>query len=194
MAAALDGARAVSVTLAREAMVAEPATLAASATATEAGDRLAQPDVRAVLVTDGDGRLVGVVTRTTLVREVVAAGRDPRETPLGEIAEAATLHGRCRPARRRGVPAAGGRRPRARARRRGRAGSSASSRAASSSAVWRRTSRRSCPPRRLRPGAHAREHPVVASRAVVEALEPPGRAGFGVRVVERRARRRRSSP
>ena len=82
------GARAVPVTsLVREAMVAEPATLAASATAMEAGDRLAQPDVRAVLVTDGDSRLVGVVTRTTLVREVVAAGRDPRSTPLGEIAE-----------------------------------------------------------------------------------------------------------
>ena len=73
--------------LVREAMVAEPATLAASATAMEAGDRLAQPDVRAVLVTDGDSRLVGVVTRSTLVREVVAAGRDPRSTPLGEIAE-----------------------------------------------------------------------------------------------------------
>jgi CBS domain-containing protein len=28
-----------------------------------------------------------VVTRKTLVREVVAAGRDPRSTPLGEIAE-----------------------------------------------------------------------------------------------------------
>ena len=82
------GAGALSVTsLVREAMVAEPATLAASATAIEAGDRLAQPDVRAVLVTDDDGRLVGVVTRTTLVREVVAAGRDPRETPLGDIAE-----------------------------------------------------------------------------------------------------------
>jgi CBS domain-containing protein len=75
------------VTLAREAMVAEPATLAASATAIEAGERLAQPDVRAVLVTDDDGRLVGVVTRTTLVREVVAAGRDPRQTALGDIAE-----------------------------------------------------------------------------------------------------------
>jgi CBS domain-containing protein len=75
------------LTLAREAMVAEPATLAASATATEAGDRLAQPDVRAVLVTDDRGRLVGVVTRSTLVREVVAAGRHPQETPLGEIAE-----------------------------------------------------------------------------------------------------------
>ena len=83
-----QGARAVPMTsLVREAMVAEPATLAASATAVEAGDRLAQPDVRAVLVTDGDNRLVGVVTRTTLVREVVAAGRDPRETPLGDIAE-----------------------------------------------------------------------------------------------------------
>ena len=74
--------------LVREAMVAEPITLGSSATAQEAGDRLAQPDVRAVLVTDDDGRLVGVLTRSTLVREVVAAGRDPRSTPLGEIAEA----------------------------------------------------------------------------------------------------------
>lgn len=69
-------------------MVAEPATLQSSAPAVEAGVRLAQPDVRAVLVTDAEARLVGVVTRTTLVREVVAAGRDPRSTPLGEIAEA----------------------------------------------------------------------------------------------------------
>ena len=67
-------------------MVAEPATLEASASAAEAGARLAQPEVRAVLVCD-DGRLVGVLTRTTLVREVVAAGRDPRTTTLGEIAE-----------------------------------------------------------------------------------------------------------
>jgi CBS domain-containing protein len=76
------------VTLAREAMVAEPTTLEASATAVEAGDRLSQPDVRAVLVTDADGALVGVITRTTLVREVIAAARDPRSTLLGEIAEA----------------------------------------------------------------------------------------------------------
>ena len=75
------------MTLVRAAMVAEPVTLASSAPATEAGARLAQPDVRAVLVSDDDGRLVGVVTRTTLVREVVAAGRDPRSTLLGDIAE-----------------------------------------------------------------------------------------------------------
>jgi CBS domain-containing protein len=74
------------MTVAREAMVAEPTTLDADASAVEAGEHLAQSDVRAVLVCR-EGRLVGVITRTTLVREVVAAGRDPRSTPLGEIAE-----------------------------------------------------------------------------------------------------------
>ena len=70
----------------REAMVSEPRTLEASAPATEAGQLLARPEVRAVFVSD-EGRLVGVVTRKTLVREVVATGRDPRETRVGEIAE-----------------------------------------------------------------------------------------------------------
>jgi CBS domain-containing protein len=74
------------MTVAREAMVAEPTTLDADASAVEAGEHLAHADVRAVLVCR-EGRLVGVITRTTLVREVVAAGRDPRSTPLGEIAE-----------------------------------------------------------------------------------------------------------
>jgi IMP dehydrogenase len=76
----------VSHQLVREAMVREPLTLDVAATAQEAGQRLADPDVRAVLVCD-NGRLVGVITRKTLVREVVALGRDPRMTPLGEIAE-----------------------------------------------------------------------------------------------------------
>ena len=74
------------MTLVRDAMVPEPRTLAASATAQEAGGLLERPEVRAVLVTDGD-HLVGVVTRKTLVREVVAAGRDPRSTDVGGIAE-----------------------------------------------------------------------------------------------------------
>ena len=80
-------ARAVPVTLVREAMVAEPTTLESTSSAVEAGERLSQPDVRAVLVTEADGTLVGVVTRTTLVRAVVAAGRDPGSTKLVEIAE-----------------------------------------------------------------------------------------------------------
>ena len=70
----------------RDAMVPEPATLDASASAQEAGERLSDPAVRAVLVSD-EGRLVGVITRKTLVREVVATGRDPRTTPVRDIAE-----------------------------------------------------------------------------------------------------------
>jgi CBS domain-containing protein len=70
----------------RDAMVPEPRTLEASASAQAAGELLARPEVRAVLVCDG-GRLVGVITRKTLVREVVAAGRDPRGTTAADIAE-----------------------------------------------------------------------------------------------------------
>jgi CBS domain-containing protein len=70
----------------RDAMVANPHPLEASATAQEAGEALMRPEVRAVLVSDG-GELVGVITRKTLVREVVARGLDPRTTTVGEIAE-----------------------------------------------------------------------------------------------------------
>jgi len=70
----------------REAMVPEPRTLDAAAPVTEAGELLARPEVRAIFVCD-DGRLTGVVTRKTLVREVVAPGLDPKATSLGAIAE-----------------------------------------------------------------------------------------------------------
>src|SRR5581483_6345345 len=68
-------------------MVADPLSLRADQPAREAGEALVRRAVRAVFVVEADGRLVGVVTRNTLVREVVAAGRDPQTTPLGEIAE-----------------------------------------------------------------------------------------------------------
>jgi CBS domain-containing protein len=72
--------------LVRDAMVSEPPTCDAGASAQSAGEALARPEVRAVFVVD-EGRLVGVVTRKTLVREVVARGLDPKATPLREIAE-----------------------------------------------------------------------------------------------------------
>jgi len=72
--------------LVRDAMLSEPLALDATASAQEAGQALARPDVRAVFVCD-DGRLVGVVTRKTLVREVVARGLEPKTTPLGQICE-----------------------------------------------------------------------------------------------------------
>ncbi len=72
---------------AREAMVTDPRALPVDATAQQAGALLARPEVRAIFVCEDGGRLVGVVTRKTLVREVVAPGRDPRSTTLGEIGE-----------------------------------------------------------------------------------------------------------
>ena len=72
----------------RDAMVPEPTTLAAGASAQEAGRCLADNgEVRAIFVTEDGGRLLGVVTRKTLVRGVVAAGLDPRSVTLREIAE-----------------------------------------------------------------------------------------------------------
>ncbi len=70
----------------REAMVRDPGQLPVDASAQAAGELLQRPEVRAVFVTE-DERLVGVVTRKTLVREVVARGLDPRSTTLREIAE-----------------------------------------------------------------------------------------------------------
>ena len=72
--------------LARDAMVPEPLALDASASAQEAAEALSRPEVRAVFVCD-DHRLTGVITRKTLVREVVARGLDPKTTPAGSFAE-----------------------------------------------------------------------------------------------------------
>jgi CBS domain-containing protein len=69
-------------------MVPEPTTLAVGDSAQDAGQCFAErEDVRAVFVVEEDGRLVGVITRKTLVREVVAAGKHPSEVQLRTIAE-----------------------------------------------------------------------------------------------------------
>ena len=71
----------------RDAMITEPRSLPADASAQEAGEVLTPRDVRAVYVVDAAGALTGVVTRKTLVARVVAAGLDPRTTRVGSIAE-----------------------------------------------------------------------------------------------------------
>ena len=71
------------MTLVREAMLTDPKALPAAASAQEAGKLLTRPEVRAVLVVDGES-LVGLVTpQGKLVERVVAAGRDPRTTRRG---------------------------------------------------------------------------------------------------------------
>jgi len=71
----------------RDAMITEPRSLPASASAQRAGEVLTPPEVRAVYVVDGEGGLTGVLTRKTLVAKVVAAGLDPRSTAVGTLAE-----------------------------------------------------------------------------------------------------------
>ena len=72
----------------RDAMVPDPASLPADASAQEAGGCFAEnEEVRALFVCEADGELLGVLTRKTLVREVVAAGREPGAVRLREIAE-----------------------------------------------------------------------------------------------------------
>jgi CBS domain-containing protein len=70
----------------RDAMVSNPGQLPSDASAQAAGELLQRTEVRAVYVTE-DEKLVGVVTRKTLVREVIASGLDPKTTELGAIAE-----------------------------------------------------------------------------------------------------------
>ena len=71
----------------RDAMIAEPRSLPAEATAREAGEVLTPAEVRAVYIVGADDELVGVVTRKTLVSRVVARGVSPGEITLREIAE-----------------------------------------------------------------------------------------------------------
>jgi CBS domain-containing protein len=76
------------VSVVRDAMVPEPTTLRDDASAQAAGRCFADiPDVRAIFVSSEDGTFVGVITRKTLVREVVAAGLDPKTVELRTIAE-----------------------------------------------------------------------------------------------------------
>ena len=70
----------------RDAMIVDPPALEGSASAQEAGQLFLRPEVRNVLVCES-GRLTGIVTRKTLVREVVATGSDPSATLLRDIAE-----------------------------------------------------------------------------------------------------------
>jgi CBS domain-containing protein len=70
------------VSLVRDGMLSDPAALAVDTTVQEAAEHLMRPDVRALLVVDGEGTLVGLVTPDSLVEHVLAAGLDPRSTSV----------------------------------------------------------------------------------------------------------------
>ena len=69
----------------REALVPDPRVLAAGASAREAAELLMRPNVKNVLVVDGD-RLVGCVTRETVVA-AVATGGDVRAMSARDLCD-----------------------------------------------------------------------------------------------------------
>ncbi len=70
----------------REVMTKDPITLSQDATAVEAAKAMRDADVGPTLITDQSGALHGIVTDRDIAIRVVAEGRDPSNTKLGEIA------------------------------------------------------------------------------------------------------------
>ncbi|MHB1217204.1 MAG: CBS domain-containing protein [Alphaproteobacteria bacterium] len=63
----------------------DPLTLPASATITDACRHMRDRRVGAVLITDAPRHLVGIFTGRDAVYRVLAEGRDPSKTTLGEV-------------------------------------------------------------------------------------------------------------
>lgn len=60
-------------------------TLPASGTAIEAAKAMEAHNCAAVVITDEDGKLTGIVTERDLTRHIVADDRDPKSTMLGDF-------------------------------------------------------------------------------------------------------------
>ena len=69
----------------RDLMTSNPASCPPSASVVDAARTMAQEDVGPVPIVDAD-RLVGIVTDRDIVVRVIAEGRDPDSTTIGEIA------------------------------------------------------------------------------------------------------------
>jgi CBS domain-containing protein len=69
----------------RDAMTSNPRSIEPSTTVTEAARLMKSEDVGSLPIVDGD-QLVGMVTDRDIVIRVVAEGKDPQPTTVGEIA------------------------------------------------------------------------------------------------------------
>jgi CBS domain-containing protein len=63
----------------------EPLTLGEGATVKEAVARMMAAHRAAVLIVDGQGRLIGIFTERDVLTRVVAKGLDPERTTLGQV-------------------------------------------------------------------------------------------------------------
>ena len=71
----------------RELMTGDPATVDSNATLGEVATLMRQEDCGSIPVVE-DGRLVGIVTDRDIVVRAIAAGKDPKSTPVSEVMSA----------------------------------------------------------------------------------------------------------
>ena len=69
----------------RDVMTAKPTTCSVEASVADAAKVMAREDVGSIPVVEGD-RLVGILTDRDIVLRLVAQGRDPQSTTVGEVA------------------------------------------------------------------------------------------------------------
>jgi CBS domain-containing protein len=70
----------------RDVMTTNPETLPESTTVREAAEAMRANDIGDVVVVDDNGQLSGILTDRDIVVRVVAEGRDPGATRIGDIA------------------------------------------------------------------------------------------------------------
>jgi CBS domain-containing protein len=79
------------MTTAREIMTRNAEVARRDATIEDAARRMAELDVGALPICNEEGHLEGVITDRDVAVKVVAAGRDPRVTTVGEISQEAEV-------------------------------------------------------------------------------------------------------
>jgi CBS domain-containing protein len=72
---------------AREIMTPDVEWVDTGVSVADAAKRMASDDYGALPVCDGEGHLQGVVTDRDIVVKVIAAGRDPQRTTVGDLAD-----------------------------------------------------------------------------------------------------------
>jgi CBS domain-containing protein len=75
------------VTTARDIMTNSPTTISAIDTVADAARRMAELDVGALPICSTDQRLEGMITDRDIAIRVIAEGRDPATTTVGELAQ-----------------------------------------------------------------------------------------------------------
>ncbi len=70
----------------RDVMTTNPQTLPESTIVREAAETMRANDIGDVIVNDDNGQLTGILTDRDIIVRVVAEGRDPRTTRIGDIA------------------------------------------------------------------------------------------------------------